>query len=582
MLFGSSKATGLRFSLAVIFLCYFSIPQQAEGQWITFQQGYRLSSAAAAAVKKDGNVLVAGVFQDSLFLNADTVYHPSAPSCCYGHAMYIAEYSPNGELLSSEVIADALPDSEFTEIEIGDLWVDEDGSYIVAGRLNSYSFSNLYTQFGSGEIVRVLSVPGNRVRTSGTTTFVARYDNQHNLLWANELETTIGQNFGRVTRIAADSDGGVYVTGSPLLTRLNKEGTIEWTFDPPEATRVWNVVSEQGEVCITARDSGFAAPLPDGENGVVIICLNREGQETRKAPIRTVADKTNWLRIYDLAYQKDGSFLVSGYARDNTLFVEGSTPITIQDIGGKTNTFLAQLDASLSTFKWAIHLPTVWRNGFWYGVPTLSQCDDGTFVVAGTFQGDWVIENTSIDFGSVTRPAGYVLAFQDSGDLLDGFSYSSAGGDLVTSSVQCLSGHQVMLAGNFTFEMDFDPEPTSELIKYSLGFDGFVLQTNFKDSPYPGIVEPESPKFEGGSLSIFPNPAKSAARINYTPPKTGHVDISMYDMRGRKISVLHQAQAVAYDQIQIRLGTQKLAAGTYIIVVTAEYGRTHRLLTVLN
>ncbi len=77
----------------------------------------------------------------------------------------------------------------------------------------------------------------------------------------------------------------------------------------------------------------------------------------------------------------------------------------------------------------------------------------------------------------------------------------------------------------------------------------------------------------------FPNPAARVASVAYDVPRTGPVQLAVYDVLGREVAVLVDgAQPIGPGEA--RLDASRLAAGVYVVVLTTPAGRATRTFTV--
>ena len=74
-----------------------------------------------------------------------------------------------------------------------------------------------------------------------------------------------------------------------------------------------------------------------------------------------------------------------------------------------------------------------------------------------------------------------------------------------------------------------------------------------------------------------PNPASGAAAIPFSLPETGRVRLAVYDVLGREVAVLVDAE-VAAGRHEAGLDAGRLAAGVYVVrLATADSVQARRL-----
>ncbi len=82
------------------------------------------------------------------------------------------------------------------------------------------------------------------------------------------------------------------------------------------------------------------------------------------------------------------------------------------------------------------------------------------------------------------------------------------------------------------------------------------------DAPDPIAVSPS-----GITLRTFPNPARGSATVEVVSERTERVTVTVYDVLGRRVDVLHEGAVVSGQALQLR--TPDLAPGTYLLRVTS-------------
>ncbi|PQJ09374.1 hypothetical protein CJD36_019190 [Flavipsychrobacter stenotrophus] len=82
----------------------------------------------------------------------------------------------------------------------------------------------------------------------------------------------------------------------------------------------------------------------------------------------------------------------------------------------------------------------------------------------------------------------------------------------------------------------------------------------------------------GSSFSIFPNPAKNVAIINYTSKSSQNIKVSVNDISGKLIQTMQPSVISGKNQIQVDLNS--LSKGVYIIRIDSEVGTDTQKLVV--
>src|SRR5690606_16344156 len=74
---------------------------------------------------------------------------------------------------------------------------------------------------------------------------------------------------------------------------------------------------------------------------------------------------------------------------------------------------------------------------------------------------------------------------------------------------------------------------------------------------------------EGLGVSVHPNPVRGAAVVALTLPQPGAVAVSVYDVLGRRVAVLHEGPLGA-GRHEVVLDGRGLASGLYLAVARVE------------
>jgi hypothetical protein len=104
---------------------------------------------------------------------------------------------------------------------------------------------------------------------------------------------------------------------------------------------------------------------------------------------------------------------------------------------------------------------------------------------------------------------------------------------------------------------------------YAVFFPAFMTETSFSGnftysvSYTTGIEEGET--FGGTELNIHQNPMTAGSAVSFTVPGTGHTDLSLVDMTGRRVSTLYSGPAEqGLHSVEFQGG---IASGTYFAVL---------------
>ena len=79
------------------------------------------------------------------------------------------------------------------------------------------------------------------------------------------------------------------------------------------------------------------------------------------------------------------------------------------------------------------------------------------------------------------------------------------------------------------------------------------------------------------SLQNMPNPAKDNTMINYSLKETASVELSLFDVAGKKMSSLNQGMQIAGNH-QLKLDVSTLSSGIYFYTISAgNYKMTNKM-----
>ena len=82
-------------------------------------------------------------------------------------------------------------------------------------------------------------------------------------------------------------------------------------------------------------------------------------------------------------------------------------------------------------------------------------------------------------------------------------------------------------------------------------------------------------------LSVWPNPAAGAATVVLTLADAAEANVTVYDVRGRRVAVLHEGPLEAGAH-RLGMGTTVLPAGTYLVRAWVGAAVLTQTLTVLR
>ncbi|HMK16864.1 MAG TPA: SBBP repeat-containing protein [Chitinophagaceae bacterium] len=299
---------------------------------------------------------------------------------------------------------------------------------------------NLYVTGGYKGITDLDPGPGTNMSGSATSedVFISKFDNSGNYLWSKQFYCS---STGSVYSIALDPSENIYTTG--LFT-----GTTD--FDPGPGT--FNLISND----LTWSDA-------------FITRLDANGNFVWARLITGTLDQY----AHGIAIDPTGNVIVTGYFMGITDFDPGPGSVML-DGAGRAKTFVLKLDAA-GNFIWVRDF-----NG-------AGNCSCVASSVAIDVAGD--IYTTGVFYGIIDFDGGastQELIATNPGDIFisklkaDGsYVFAKRMGDGLAAyghSITVDPAKNIYVAGYFTGNVDFDPNPPLELL-YSNGFtDAFILK----------------------------------------------------------------------------------------------------------
>jgi hypothetical protein len=134
-----------------------------------------------------------------------------------------------------------------------------------------------------------------------------------------------------------------------------------------------------------------------------------------------------------------------------------------------------------------------------------------------------------------------------------------------------------------TFDLDSDGD-TAEPLPLDLVGEARVVGASVDLGAYewqfPVASEPEPPR-RSLSLDVYPNPARGPVAVSLHLDHADQAKVALFDMRGRRVAVLHDAPLAA-GRHTLRLETATLSAGVYLVRIEGEAASLSRRLVVLR
>jgi flagellar hook assembly protein FlgD len=85
------------------------------------------------------------------------------------------------------------------------------------------------------------------------------------------------------------------------------------------------------------------------------------------------------------------------------------------------------------------------------------------------------------------------------------------------------------------------------------------------------------------SLSeAYPNPFRQSANFDLAVSQAQQVEISLYDISGRKVQTVHAGQLAGQTTHNFMVEGNQLAAGSYILQVKGEHFATNKVISLVK
>jgi hypothetical protein len=332
---------------------------------------------------------------------------------------------------------------------------------------------------------------------------------------------------GQVRAILATNDGGCLIAGRDSmldmgLTRLDSAGNEEWSrgYDDPliQGSTAFGIAE--------TRDTGF------------ILCgdaTDYMGSYVRLVRTNSVGD-TLWTRLVSgpvgpslraVSEMPDGGFLAAGFEFDTTL--------------SHNAVYLMRTDSNgVITWTRSISLPDAGTQA-----TVMRETRDGGYVIAG-----------SIDWSDSARVWLVKL---------------DAGADTVWTSVVAGHGREQAVDVRQTPDGGYAIAGTSD----SPGDSILLVKTDSLGLVPYGVVEQKPASPEPAVLSVEPNPAGSAVRIEWSLPDRSAARLSLYDASGRQV---FSSSGLGTSPFGMR--TSSFPQGVYLLRLESGSGSATRKLVI--
>lgn len=390
-------------------------------------------------VDADGNVYSAGLFQNTVDFDPGPGVFNLTGAAIEELGIYISKLDANGNFVWAIQIPTYV---EFGQIE---LKVDKSGNVYIASTLNTPA------DMDPGPGVHMISPTGGR------DAFVAKYDTDGNLVWADQFGGP-GDTVPEASTIALDKDNNVLVGGS-------FNNTVD--FDPGPG--VFNLTS-------SVHIQTFLVKL---SNSGELMWVKQMG-----------------CTFTDIKYDVSGNIVTTGVFGGMVDFDPGPGENNVTASPGSIGDgFICKFDAD-GNFIWVKTLREKNGDNNYYSHPTGLDIDGlNNIVISGYFIGNIDFDPGPGEFSFFSNPHDcFVLKLDKNGNfvwakIIGGSADMDTGNDVAVDAA-----NNVYLLGAFGPEVDYDPGPgehfiydiaygPSAVIKFTPGGD-FVYAAPFLNTEY--------------------------------------------------------------------------------------------------
>jgi hypothetical protein len=158
-----------------------------------------------------------------------------------------------------------------------------------------------------------------------------------------------------------------------------------------------------------------------------------------------------------------------------------------------------------------------------------------------------------------------------------------------TTTVPSLSGSSVMTISNWdidinntsgipagTYRLGIWVDSNSDISESDENNNAGLLAGNINYNPNASGIATNS--ILANSISLFPNPSDGEVKMNFTLDQNSAVSVNIYDMTGKLVKVVNDAEAMSAGTYSMDISTSELSSGIYFVTLTTgELSVTRRL-----
>jgi len=398
-----------------------------------------------------------------------------------------------------------------------------------------------------------------------TQRFLAKLDFTGNIVWEKFYGAS---GVGGIRGIDITVDGGIVATGyihtldteefqgfvfivdegDGFIMKIDAEGNVEWekSLDAPQGTKV-REISQGYAVCSTVWNS----TQETGDNqDFCLIKTDDQGNTVWQKYFGGDGDD----HLYDFDLTKDGGYILAGHTLSYGVI---NWDYLLMKIDSEGN------EEWHKTFGQPRGYNAQYIHDEAYGV---RQTPDGGYIIAGGSGDEYSYSASGHSAGPSDEWKAYLVRTDGNGNILwEGIYPPTSVGNNAAEYIGLTSD------GGYIVFVDTDSQTPPSPNNY-----GFL-----KTAP-----DTVSISIHGGSQIIkdyelfqnYPNPFNTDTIIQYSLVKSGHVEISIYNMLGQKITTLvNRTQVVGNYFVDWK--TKNKASGVYFYrIKTGQYEKTKKML----
>jgi hypothetical protein len=500
-------------------------------------------AATAMAVDSEGNVIMAGYFQNSV--DFDPGPGTTLLQNTSGLDMVIAKYNRIGRLLWARDVGGN------TEVVPHNICIDADDNIVIAGEFGISGAGTTSADFDPGPGTATLTTSGGR------DPFVAKYDPDGNYVWARSLSATVPiPTDDRAWDVAVDADGNVYFCGELrgsfnlipssgssqlylsqggsdiFVEKLDSFGNFVWGFGiggavDDSATSI--AVDSSGHLFVSGTfsynvdfDPGPAVSLRSSAGGtdVFVARFTTDGQFEEAISFGGPQSETTSSGVMRL--DSASNLYLGGQFLGSIDFDPGSGQHVLSNTGSGLNSYVASYTSDLN-LRWVFPLSSSdGTNGVNRVAVDSQQCVWVTGFFGGTtdFDGGGPTQR-QLSKGQNGATDAFLAKYENTGAFLwaRGLGASLSGSDNLTAGLGMILDPQdnAYLAGQFFGQVDFNPASKPYKLTSAGKEDGFVVKYDATGNLMPTLYFPrllgDSQRYTGYAVA---NWGATAADVQFT------------------------------------------------------------------